>query len=813
LPIHPYIYILLVKEGKIAAVGKIATLEFNEGSFEQGFSVTLCLGDFAAPIHTKVTGKLPPNPALPLAYAQWRSHYLNLLSNPQFNSRPICLPKASNSSPDDCQQAAQAVSQELNQWLRSPSFLSIWQTWLTKINPTDDLDVLLQTDNPQLQKLPWHLWDLFLTYPKAELALSSANYDTSPPVNPVVMPAVNILAILGNSEGIDTTTDRATLSSIAGTTVKYLTEPQRKDLTDELWQQPWRILFFAGHSASTVKTGQISVNPEESLSIEDLKYALRHAVAGGLQLAIFNSCDGLGLAQALSELQIPNLIVMRESVPDVVAQTFLTYFLKAFSQGCSLHQSIRQAREQLQSLENHYPCATWLPILYQTPSSRPLTWQGLTDGAQGSKSSSKFQFPKLLKSIAMSAMVAASVIAVRELGWLQPLELKAFDLLMRSRPSEPTDSRLLIVGIDNTDIKLDETEKDTFKMQQRGRGTISNAALEIVLKKITLAKPRLIGLDIYRDFPVTDQPTIAKQLQTIPNLIAICRSSDTQNEQPGVKPPPGIDIDRIGFSDFVVDPDGVVRRHLLFMDPEPASPCVANYAFSVQLAATYLSNAGFEWIFTPDGDLKLGSQVFLKLNDRSGSYSGIDPGGNQILLNYRASSQAFDQVTLRQLLNGEVSASVMKDRIVLIGYTGKGVNDYSPTPYGNLPGVLIHAHMISQLLSAVETNRSVLWSLSEVAEMAWIGAWAVASGLLMCLGPPFKKVSQIWTRAGLTIGLLSSGVTLICYVVILQGGWIPWIPSVMAIVLTTVTSSIAALKAQPPPLQNPLPNQRPSSDS
>jgi CHASE2 domain-containing sensor protein len=797
-------------------VGKIATLEFNEGSFEQGFSITLCIGDFAAPIHTKITGKLPPNPALPLAYDQWRSHYLNLLSNPQFNSRPICLPKASNSSPDDCQQAAQAVSQELNQWLRSPNFLPIWQTWLTKINPTEDLDVLLQTDNPQLQKLPWHLWDLFSTYPKAELALSSANYDTSPPVKPVAMPAVNILAILGNSDGIDTMTDRATLSSMAGTTVKYLTEPQRKDLTDELWQQPWRILFFAGHSASTVKTGQIAVNPDESLSIEDLKYALRRAVAGGLQLAIFNSCDGLGLAQALSELQIPNLIVMRESVPDRVAQTFLTYFLKAFSQGSSLHQSVRQAREQLQSLENHYPCATWLPILYQTPSSRPLTWQGLTDrpiaAQQSDKPPSKFKFPKLLKSMAMSTAIAASVIAVRELGWLQPLELKAFDLLMRSRPSEPTDSRLLIVGIDNTDIQLDETEKDPIKTQQRGRGSISNVALERLLKKVTQAKPRLIGLDIYRDFPVTDQPTIAKQLQTIPNLIAICRSSDTHNDHPGVKPPPGIDIDRLGFSDFVADPDGVVRRHLLFMDPEPASPCIANYAFSVQLAATYLSNAGFEWIFTPDGDLKLGSQVFLKLHARSGSYSGVDPGGNQILLNYHSSSQAFDQVTLRQLLKDEVPASAMKDRIVLIGYTGKGVNDYSPTPYGNLPGVLIHAHMISQILSAVETNRSVLWHLSEVLEIPWIMAWAIASGLLLRVGPPFKKVSQIWTRTGLTIGLLSSGVTLVCYVVILQGGWIPWIPSVMAIVLTTVTSSIATLKAPPPPLQKQLQTQGPSPD-
>ncbi|PZO11377.1 MAG: hypothetical protein DCF25_19485 [Leptolyngbya foveolarum] len=55
----------------------------------------------------------------------------------------------------------------------------------------------------------------------------------------------------------------------------------------------------------------------------------------GLTLAIFNSCDGLGLAkylsQAIAPISVPYIIVMREAVPDAVAQTFLKYFLAAFS--------------------------------------------------------------------------------------------------------------------------------------------------------------------------------------------------------------------------------------------------------------------------------------------------------------------------------------------------------------------------------------------------------------------------------------------------------------------------------------------------
>ena len=162
---------------------------------------------------------------------------------------------------------------------------------------------------------------------------------------------------------------------------------------------------------------------------------------------------------------------------------------------------------------------------------------------------------------ALAALVAASVIATRELGWMQSAELKAFDLFMRSRRVEPTDSRLLIVGIDNNDIKTDETARENIPIQQRGGGSISNAALDRLLAKITAAQPRMIGLDLYRDFPTSDQPTIVQRLKITPNLIAICRSSNAPNDIPDIKPPPGLPDDRLGFADFVLDPDGRVRRH------------------------------------------------------------------------------------------------------------------------------------------------------------------------------------------------------------------------------------------------------------
>ena len=114
------------------------------------------------------------------------------------------------------------------------------------------------------------------------------------------------------------------------------------------------------------------------LTIKELKYALTKAIERGLQLAIFNSCDGLGLARELADLHIPQMIVMKEPVPDKVAQEFLKYFLTAFSGGESLYTAVRKARERLEGLEDEFPYATWLPVLFQNSAEIGMSWRKLS---------------------------------------------------------------------------------------------------------------------------------------------------------------------------------------------------------------------------------------------------------------------------------------------------------------------------------------------------------------------------------------------------------------------------------------------------
>jgi CHASE2 domain-containing sensor protein len=85
---------------------------------------------------------------------------------------------------------------------------------------------------------------------------------------------------------------------------------------------------------------------------------------------------------------------------------------------------------------------------------------------------------------------------VRPVGILQHWELQAFDGLMRLRPDGEEDKRLLIVAVTEGDLKY----QDDMGMQRRG--SLSDAALAQLLKKLEPHQPRVIGLDIYRDFPV-----------------------------------------------------------------------------------------------------------------------------------------------------------------------------------------------------------------------------------------------------------------------------------------------------------------------
>lgn len=104
-----------------------------------------------------------------------------------------------------------------------------------------------------------------------------------------------------------------------------------------------------------------------------------------------------------------------------------------------------------------------------------------------------------------SLVITALVFGVRLLGILQSSELKIFDQMMRLRPDEGIDPRILVITIDDEDLKYQNYKG------MKGRGSLSDIALHQLLEKLQPNQPRVIGLDIFRDFPVShNQPELAK---------------------------------------------------------------------------------------------------------------------------------------------------------------------------------------------------------------------------------------------------------------------------------------------------------------
>ena len=356
---------------------KLVVLKLD-GDLEVGVRVALEIGEEGERPHTEVTGQLPEANDLVTAIDQWQSTYRSCGKSSRLEAKKIVYGGSITQWRLDCDKSAEDLRSRLNNWLLSESFRPIREKWLQQLSPCDEVRVLIRSSSLALRKLPWHLWDLIEDYPLAEVAYCTPeSFQLTLSKTPTYRDRVRILAILGNSTGINVQKDRQLLENLPDAVTTFLVEPQRQDINDQLWNQPWDILFFAGHSKSEGDTGRIFINHTDSLTIAELKYALRNAVAGGLQLAIFNSCDGLGLATELEQLHIGQMIVMREPVPDEVAQAFLTNFLAAFAKGKSFYLAEQEARLKLQGLEDKFPCASWLPLIFQNPTAVPPFWQDL----------------------------------------------------------------------------------------------------------------------------------------------------------------------------------------------------------------------------------------------------------------------------------------------------------------------------------------------------------------------------------------------------------------------------------------------------
>ncbi|WP_413176357.1 CHASE2 domain-containing protein [Anabaena azotica] len=707
-------------------------------------------------------GRLPPCPDLLIKYEYWQYNLRSLAppttrmkikTNTKGNTIEKFYARQREEWYKDCRQAESDLSKLMNTWLLSDSFRPIQDKLNEKLTCNDQARIIICSSNMQIKKLPWHYWYWLNQYHRqAEIIFSNTNNE---PITNILRNKIKILVILGNSEGIDTQTDLRLLSkNLPDAEIKSLFKPALKQLNEYLWNQAWDIIFFAGHSETDQDIGIIYINDQEYIEIQNLRYALQEVISKGLKLAIFNSCDGLGLAYELEKLNISNLIVMRDIVADEVAQQFLNDLLRCFAiENKPLHLAELEARKKLQGLENSFPSASSMPVIYQNFADEPQYWQDWFKKPQPRP------WKEIVKVVGVSLVVTSLIMWGRSLQILQLIELSAYDLLIsHSQVEQPPDGRILIVEI---------TNKDMEKYTDKKSNSLSNDIIVTLIKKLEQYNPRAIGLDIFRD-RIKPNQDLLDLFQQQDNLIATFTIGDS--EQPAIEPPDGVPSIQTGFADLEIDHDKTVRRQLLSTN--------RYYAFSFLLAFHYLSADNIDIAITPQNELGFGNIIFKRLDTRNRGYSLLDGKSNQILPNFR--SKIPKKITLTEVLDESIKPSDIENKVILIGVTDPTIPDDHKTPFSPIPirGLFIHAQMVSQILSVVQDQQPQLSILPLWLEYLCIYTCSLIGGVIVCSYRSLRH--PLILSMGMTFGLY-----LIClHIMTTQAIWMPLGSSVIALFIT-----------------------------
>ncbi len=312
-------------------------------------------------------------------------------------------------------------------------------------------------------------------------------------------------------------------------------------------------------------------------------------------------------------------------------------------------------------------------------------------------------------------LVAVGVVFCRELAWLQPAELAAYDRLVVAWAAGDPSERIVLVSITEADIG-------------RYGWPLRDSDLAVLLGRLTDWGARVVGVDVYRDRPLPpgDQ-ALADLLRRHPEILWIYKLPDEAGQ--GVPPPPVLaNSPRAVLADVVTDAGGVVRRGLLAATDARTHRSVRT--LGAALAERYVGQS----LRPAGGDVALGGGRVALLTGSFGPYARVDAAGYQTLLDFHGGRDRFRRLSLGELMQGDAAAALVRGRAVLVGTEARSVNDSFATPFSTgwqggkpLAGITLHAHLADQLIRAHDAAAAGRTVLPRVADAAIVWACSMAA--------------------------------------------------------------------------------------
>ena len=372
--------------------------------------------------------------------------------------------------------------------------------------------------------------------------------------------------------------------------------------------------------------------------------------------------------------------------------------------------------------------------------------------------------------------LAGTIVLATVSGAFESSELKILEQLFKTRVStEEIDDRILVVTIDESDLA------------KLGRWPMSDATLAELIRQINRHNPAKIGIDLYRDFPVEPGvEALAETLKRSPNVMGVEKARGDR-----VSPNSTLDsLGQIAAADLIVDSDGRVRRGLLSLQTPEGE---IRYGLATALVLGYLSEAGIQpevIIEHPRLVLRFGKSKVVRFEGTDGSYTNVDAGGFQVLMNYSDDESQFESISMTSVLAGQLTDEMVEGRIVLVGSVATSLNDvfYTP-PSGDslVAGVYVHAHLTSQLLDAALEGKPFLRTAPDYAEWLWAALWVavnVAATRSILYSKVVKAEIPVWQLVARFLGAVT-GLGAASYGLFVLGWWLPVVVPIVSMIAST----------------------------
>jgi len=377
--------------------------------------------------------------------------------------------------------------------------------------------------------------------------------------------------------------------------------------------------------------------------------------------------------------------------------------------------------------------------------------------------------------------VIVLVAIARFFGIFEAVEWNIFDNFLRMRPQEDGDAQIVLVGIDAADLKA------------IGSYPVPDRILAELIEQIYQYDPAVVGLNIFRDIPVGEgREELVQLFQQNSNLIITEKLIP-----PSILPPEDVPEKQVGFNDYFIDADGLVRRAFLGLSLT-GRPGDFRYSFSLLLAQHYLEQQ--HGIMLENGiknpqRMRFGTVEIPHIPTyKIRGYDPSESGGLQVFLNYRNNASPFALISFSDLFNNSIEPNQLKDKVVIIGNNDPGAPQLINTPVrsGIIPqgrgtrinsifGLEYQAHAVSQIINAVREQRPFITTWGSGWDYLWLSFWGIVGILLGYLtGSSWKNFTGVIITMMLLVAI--AFISLAYF-----GWWIPIVPSLAVLVVNGAT--------------------------